>query len=213
MKQRLGVIWVSVLALAACTTARTDDRNASPSAVSAPSEKSITPPAVKVTVPQGTRLRVVLHDGMGTRVSAPGSEFSAALAEPVVINGRTVLEKGSPIAGRIVDVRKSGRVKGRASLSLVLTSLVHDGKPIPIETRTYVGVAKNSKKRDIAIIGGAAGAGAVIGAITGGGKGAATGAVVGGAGGTGTVLITRGEDLHYPAETRLSFVLSKAVDL
>ena len=57
------------------------------------------------------------------------------------------------------------------------------------------------------------GFGAVIGAIAGGGKGAATGAAIGGAGGTGAVLATRGEDVHYPPETRLNFVLSEAAVL
>ena len=63
------------------------------------------------------------------------------------------------------------------------------------------------------MIGGGAGVGAVIGAIAGGGKGAATGAAIGGGGGTGAVLATRGDDLHYPPESRLKFVLSKEVEL
>lgn len=210
MKRTLGVIWVLLFMLSACTTASTNDRDATGGIVPGKAEPT---PATKVSVPEGTRLRVVLHQGVGTDASTSGTDFSAALAESVVIDGRTVLEKGAPVVGRIVDVRKAGRVKGRASLSLILTSLVHEGKSVPIETRTYVGVAKNNKKRDATIIGGAAGVGAAIGAIAGGGKGAATGAAIGGAGGTGTVLATRGDDLHYPAETRLNFVLSKAVDL
>lgn len=216
MIRRLGVIWILLLALSACTTAKTDDPNvASGNRISETSSSKATRsvPVSKITLPAGTRLRIVLHQGVSTDSSSSGSEFSAALAEPIVINGQTVVERGSQLVGRIVDVRRPGRVKGRASLSLVLTSLVRDGKSIPIETRTYVGVAKPNKKRDVAIIGGAAGVGAVIGAIAGGGKGAATGAAIGGAGGTGTVLATRGDDLHYPAETRLNFVLSKAVDL
>jgi hypothetical protein len=210
MKRTLGVIWVLLLALSACTTASTNDRDATGSSVPREEKQK---PAGRVTVPEGTQLRIVLHQGVGTDASTSGADFSAALAEPIILDGRTVLEKGSPVVGRIVDVRKAGRVKGRASLSLILTSLVHDGKSVPIETRTYVGVARNNKKRDATLIGGAAGVGAAIGAIAGGGKGAATGAAIGGAGGTGTVLATRGDDLHYPAETRLNFVLSKAVDL
>ena len=167
----------------------------------------------KVTVPEGTPIHIVLQQGVGTDASSPGSQFAAVLADPVVIDGKTVLEKGSSVSGRVVDVKKAGRVKGRATLSLALTSVVRDGKSIPIETRTYVGVAKDNKKRDAAIIGGGAGVGAVIGAIAGGGKGAATGAAIGGGAGTGTVLATRGDDLHYPPESRLNFVLSKPVEL
>jgi hypothetical protein len=115
--------------------------------------------------------------------------------------------------GRVVDVQQPGRVKGRASLSLVLVSINHEGKSVPVATQTYVGVAKSTKKRDAGVIAGGAGIGAAVGAIAGGGKGAATGAAIGGAGGTGVVLATRGDDLHYPPETRLTFVLSKAANL
>jgi hypothetical protein len=170
-------------------------------------------PEPKLTVPSGTALRIVLKDGVGTDASSPGSEFSATLADPVVIDGKTVLPKGAPVLGRVVDVRKAGRVKGRASMSLVLTSVVHDGKSVPLETNTFVGMAKSNTKRDAAVIAGAAGVGAAIGAIAGGGDGAATGAAIGGAGGTGAVLATRGDDLHYPPQTRLNFVLTKSIEI
>ena len=63
--------------------------------------------------------------------------------------------------------------------------------------------------RDAKVIGGTAGVGAIIGAITGGGKGAATGAAVGGAAGTGAVLVTKGKEVDYPAESRLTFTLDR----
>jgi hypothetical protein len=209
MKRLFGVIWVvMVLGLSACGSATADKENETASAVA--SKHAAEP---KLTIPAGTTLPITLKEGVSASESEVGSEFSATLAEPVVVEGKTVLQKGSPVLGRVVDAHKSGRVKGRASLSLALTSVVHDGKPVSVETRTYVGVAKSTKKRDAAVIGGAAGVGAAVGAIAGGGKGAATGAAIGGAGGSGVVLSTRGEDVHYPPETRLNFVLSKVAEL
>jgi hypothetical protein len=208
-KGLFGLALVLTLNLAGCATANTDDKEES----SGGGLLSALKPEPKVTVPAGTPLRVVLQQGVGTDTSDPGSSFSAVLAEPIVIDGKTVLEKGSTVSGRVVDVKKAGRVKGRATLTLALTDVTHDGKTTPIETKSYVGVAKDNKKRDAAMIGGGAGAGAIIGAIAGGGKGAATGAAIGGAGGTGLVLGTRGDDLHYPPESRLNFVLAKTVEL
>jgi len=208
MKRLIGVTLIALtLGGTACTSANTADKEE----VSGLLE--VKPDDPKITVPSGTPLRVVLQQGVGTDASAPGSQFAAVLADPIVVDGRTVLEKGSAVSGRVVDVKKSGRVKGRATLSLALTSVLHEGKYVPIETQTYVGVAKDNKKRDAAMIGGGAGVGALIGAIAGGGKGAATGAAIGGGGGTGAVLATRGDDLHYPPESRLKFVLSKEVEL
>jgi len=206
------IVCVSTLVFAACTTANTAtdaDKNEQSSGVLG----QLKPAEPKITLPSGTSLHVVLQQGVGTDSSSPGTMFSAVLADPVLVDGKTVLEKGSAVAGRVVDVQKAGRVKGKATLSLALTSVERDGKAVQIETRTYVGVAKDNKKRDIAMIGGGAGVGTAIGAIAGGGKGALTGAAIGGAGGTGAVLATRGDDLHYPPETRLNFVLSKPVDL
>jgi hypothetical protein len=209
MKRIFGVIWiVAALGLTACGSVEADK---SDEAAKAAAAKPAPPP--RIMVPEGTRLHIVLKDGVSASKSEPGTEFTAYLADPVVVNGKTALAEGSRVIGRVVDAKESGRVKGRAALRLVLTSVVHNGKSVPVETQTYVGVAKSTKKRDAGVIGGAAGVGAVIGAIAGGGKGAATGAAIGGAGGTGAVLATRGEDVHYPPETRLTFVLSKVAEL
>ena len=56
-----------------------------------------------------------------------------------------------------------------------------------------------------------AGTGAALGAIFGGGKGAATGAGVGAAAGAGTQVITKGQRVRIPSETRLTFVLDTSV--
>jgi|SRR5262245_33783624 len=170
-------------------------------------------PAPKVTVPAGTRIRVALIDGVSSNNSSAGDTFLASLTDPVVIAGKTVLSKGTKVRGRVVDAVGSGRVKGRASIQLKLTDIVRDGGNTAISTKTFSAVAESTKKRDAAIIGGGAGLGAAIGAIAGGGKGAAIGAGVGGGAGTGTVLATKGKEIHYGPETRLTFTLSQPLEI
>ena len=53
----------------------------------------------------------------------------------------------------------------------------------------------------------------VIGGIAGGGKGAAIGAAVGGGAGTAGVLLTKGKEVEFPAETKFEFELQKDVTL
>ena len=63
------------------------------------------------------------------------------------------------------------------------------------------------------IVGGAAAAGAIIGAIKDGKEGFAKGALLGGAAGTGAVLVTRGRDIEIPAGSRWTVRLKDTVRL
>jgi hypothetical protein len=171
------------------------------------------PKTQHTTIPSDTPLQIALIDRVSSDRSAPGDEFQGTLAEGVQVDGKTVLEKGTLLRGRVVNARKSGRVKGQASLSLKLTGIVHGNQTIPIETRPFVAVAKSTKKKDTVVIAGATGIGAAVGAIAGGGKGAAIGAAVGGGAGTGEVLATKGKDIQYPPEARLNFKLAVPVEL
>lgn len=208
MKSVMYFIFILVLAAAVpgCT-AESSNADAETAATMVPKLD------LKTALPAGTRLRIALIDGVSTTKSSPGDQFLVSLTEPVIVNGKMVIEKGTKLRGRVVDVQESGRVKGRASIRLILTDILRDGGNVQISTKPYVAVAEDTKKLDTAIIGGGAGAGAIIGAIAGGKKGAGIGALAGGAAGTGTVLATKGKELHYPPETRLSFTLASPVEI
>ena len=75
-------------------------------------------PERRVVIPSGTRFRVSLIDAVSSDKSRPGDSFMASLAEPIAVDGKTVLEKGTIIHGRVVDAKESGRVKGRATIEL-----------------------------------------------------------------------------------------------
>ena len=69
-----------------------------------------------------------------------------------------------------------------------------------------------ANKRTGMYVGGGAAAGALLGALVGGGKGAAIGALLGGAGGAGAQVYT-GRKKELPAETELSFKLAQDLQL
>jgi hypothetical protein len=160
-------------------------------------------------IPTGTELNVILTDPLNSGKNQPGDEFSANLAAPVYVNGATILERGANIQGKVIAAEGSGRVSGKATMTIALTGVMHHGKMVPIVTKDVFAEAESSTKRDAGIIGGGAGVGALIGAIAGGKKGAAVGAAVGGVGGTGAVLATKGKEVDYPAESKLTFTLDK----
>lgn len=171
-------------------------------------------PVPKARIPSGTLLKVFLIDAIDSSTSVPGDRFLASLSESVVVNGATLLPRGTRVRGRVVDAQGAGKIKGRAFLQLDLTDIVRsNNRVLPIETGTLEATADSTQTRDAEVIAGGAGVGAIIGAIAGGKKGAAIGAIVGGGAGTGVVLETRGKEIHYDPETRLEFTLSSPVDL
>jgi hypothetical protein len=177
-----------------------------------PAPKAVELPEV-VSVPSGTSLTVLMIDPVGTDTSKPGDTFTASIAEPIVVNGKTVIAKGTKVQGRVETVDEPGRVKGRAALSLVLTQLINRDKVYPLSTEPFTAEAEAGKKKDALKVGGGAALGAVIGAIAGGGKGAAIGAGVGGGAGTAAVLATKGQQLRFESEAKVTFVLEKGVDI
>jgi hypothetical protein len=152
-------------------------------------------------------------DSISTDTSQIGDTFMATLAEPIIVNGKVVAEKGDEVSGEVTNIEEPGRVKGRARMELILTNLTTSNRKYKLSTEPFSAVAADTKERDAGIIAGGAGVGAIIGAVTGGKKGAAIGAVIGGGSGTGAVLATKGKDVKIDPETRVNFVLSDDVDL
>jgi hypothetical protein len=179
-----------------------------PAATPAPAPRKPSIPAT-VQVPEGTELNVLLIDSISTGKNKAGDQFMASLADPIVVDGQRIVARGTKVQGRVVDAEGSGRVKGKATIHLVLTSILDGGKAYPIVTKPFVAEAESTKGRDAGMIGGAAGIGAAIGAIAGGKGGAAKGAIIGGAAGTGTVLATKGKEVEFDSETKLKFTLDK----
>ena len=165
------------------------------------------------SVPSGTAIKVRLQQTLGSKDSKSGQEFTAVLSEPLVANGKTVAPKGATVKGTVAKAVASGRLTTPAELWLKLTSLEVGGKSYNLSTSSAGQKAQSHKKRNAEAIGGTAAAGAIIGAIAGGGKGAAIGAGAGAAAGTGGAALTGKKDIEYPVETQLTFRLRQAVTI
>ena len=147
---------------------------------------------------------------LSTKTAKTGDPFSAILEEPITADAWTVAGAGAKVDGRIVEADKGGRVKGKASLSIELTGLtLADGRKIDIVTSPISNEAAANKGKNAAKIGVAAGAGAAVGAIAGGGKGAAIGGLIGA--GAGTAM--RGDSAEIPAESVIAFELRSPVTI
>jgi type IV secretion system protein VirB10 len=182
----------------------------------------IVPPRIVVA---GTSIPVSLTNRISTKNAKDGDGVYATTVFPITVDNQIVVPVGSYVRGRIVEVKRPGRVSGKGELTISFQTLVlPSGITVPIYT-SLGGIGgpgersgensvegEASKGRDAEGVGSAAGQGALIGVIAGGGKGAAIGAAGGAAAGAVGVLLTRGQDLTLEPGTTLEIILDRPLE-
>ncbi len=170
------------------------------------------PARSSVELAAGTNMVVRMIDAVDSEVNRVGQTFQASLDEPVRnSNGDTLIPRGADVIVKLVDSKESGKLTGRAELTLDLVSVRVNGQMVDVNTQTVTQESSSRGERTAKVAGGTAAVGAIIGAIAGGGKGAAVGAAAGGAAGAGAQVATKGQRVRIPSETRLTFVLDNPV--
>jgi len=183
-------------------------------------------PAGKLELPVGTRLPLVLHNGISTRIAKPGDPVYFETLFPVIVDGKIMVPAGSYVSGEVTESKRAGRVKGRAEINWRLKVLIlpngyivnFAGAPAGAgtgggETMDNEGKIRgdSDKASDAATLGKTTAAGAGIGAVAGGVKGLGIGAGVGAAAGLAAVLLSRGPDAQLPRGTTLDAVLDRPI--
>ena len=169
--------------------------------------------APSLVLPEGSKLTLRFENALSSETSRAGDSVTARVEGATDPAGRVALPGGTVLRGTVVEARQSGRVKGRARLSVDFDRIVVRGTTHELEASPITVEAPDDHGRDAKIVGGAAAAGAIIGAIADGKEGFAKGAILGGAGGTGAVLLTRGHDIQIPAGSRFTVTVKDAVRL
>jgi hypothetical protein len=175
-------------------------------------DRPITPQSQpEVEIPADTALVVRMIDSVDSERDRVGMTFRASLDQPVIIRGETAIPRGADVVVKLLEDKQSGRLTGKTELTLDLSSVAVRGKQVDILTQTVKSESSSRTAGTAKKAGAGAAIGAVIGGIAGGGAGAAIGAAAGGATGTAAQVMTKGQRVKIPSETRLTFKLEQAI--
>ncbi|MBO0798772.1 MAG: hypothetical protein J2P31_08100, partial [Blastocatellia bacterium] len=179
------------------------------------SDRSDRPERDRFIVPNDTRITAVLTTPLSTREDSATNRFSLEVRSPEQY-------RGAIIDGIVSNVESSGRVSGRAELTLNFDQIrlrdgsssdfrgdierirTPDGKDVKLENEGTIKKEGSQTTRTATRSGIGAALGAIIGAVAGGGSGAAIGAAVGAGAGAGTVLVQGRDNLDLPSGTEIT---------
>ena len=182
----------------------------------------------RITVPAGTRVGVVLQNGISTRSAKAGDSVYLQTSFPITQANRIVIPVGSYLRGELLESKRPGKVKGRGEFRLRLDTLIlPNGYTVSLnaaprsadsggkETMDSEGkvTGPGGKGKDAGTIAETTATGAGIGAIAHGVKGLGIGAGIGAAAGLAAVLLTRGPEAELPRGSTLDIVLEHDLSL
>jgi hypothetical protein len=148
--------------------------------------QSLIPSATKL--PEGTPIPIRLQSALSSASVHAGDSFSAIVDEPVVIDGQTLIDRGTAATGCVLEAKPSATSPGRAPapgyLRIVLVSLNVGGRPVMIETSSIFAKGGSREERN-----------------------PATGAA------SGASPKDRDRDIVFGIDRRLNFRLAQTVDL
>jgi hypothetical protein len=199
MKRLLAGMSIFILIAAAITAGCSKDRGiAENAAAQEPSVETL-------VIPDGTDVVASLDTHLSTETNHTGDPFIATTTEPIMVDGKTAVPAGAPIHGVLRDVEASGRIAGRARMTLAYETIVDSqGKTHTISAQPLSLQAASTTHDDVEKIAAGGVLGAITGGIIGGGKGAAIGAGAGVGAGTILMLATKGEDLELNPGQKLA---------
>ncbi|HEY2392216.1 MAG TPA: hypothetical protein VGK22_13670 [Candidatus Angelobacter sp.] len=236
MRALLAFLFIASLGAVAQTAATATDSPANTVAPTAatnavsPNAASANPAIRQMIVPAGTQVLLSLKSPITTKSARVGDGVYCQTSFPVTQDNVTVIPAGTYVKGQIAEVKRAGRIKGRAEILFHFTTLIFpNGYTIDLpgalenepgaqnhEVADKEGTIKanGQKGKDAGTVAKTGATGAVIGAVAArSGTGAGIGGLAGAAVGLGQVLFTRGQDVRIEQGTALEMVLQRPLSV
>ena len=158
---RIAIILLMLSLLSACGRPPADNASNSADSQKLPFDRqprstgispsqSLIPSTTKL--PEGTPIPIRLQSALSSASSHAGDTFNATIDEPVVIDGQTLVARGTPATGRVLEAKPSASSRGRllepGYLRIVLVSLNVGGRPVMIETSSIFAKGGSREERN-----------------------------------------------------------------
>lgn len=182
-----------------------------------------------LTIPAGSKIPVALKHAISTKSARVGDSVYAETNFPFVLNEKVIVPAGTYVQGKISQLKRPGRIHGRAELLIHFTTLIYPSgytvmlpgavENVPGADKTTMKGEEGTIRQDsqtgqkVGTVASTAGTGAVIGGLSQGGKGAAIGAGIGGAVGTAIALLSRGNDVRLEPGTTIEMVIQRPIEI
>ena len=152
-----------------------------------------------------------IETAVSTETARVEDEVEARVTRDVLVGDQVAIPAGTRMLGSVMLVEPGGKVKARARLGIRFhTFVLADSAQLRVVTETVYREGESPAGESTAKIGGAAVAGAVLGAIFGGTRGAVLGGSAGAAGGTAAVMAGDANPATFPVGSTLTVRLSRA---
>ena len=205
----LSLVGLLALVLVSCGTGNTSEQPSGKAPVEKPAKQT-----TYVTMPENTAISVTLTDSIDTDVDVSGGDFRAKLNRSIVVNGHTLFADGASARGTLNKVVESGRLKTPAELNFSLTSIQDgSGRWINVGPHTIFEKKDSHTKREVAMIGGGAIVGGIIGKIIDRKGSTEIGAAAGAAAGAGMSAATGKQDIFHGVGTEVTFYSSQSNEI
>ena len=138
---RLALAAAAFLTVAGCSNQATKETATAAKRSAAPKPAAVAKaaePTTMITLPKGTAISAAARQTLATDKNKVGDTFSASLTEPIQVDGKTVIPKGTQVICRIVKVKKN-------ELKVTLASVVIHGKSYPLDTNSIAGPKRQAK--------------------------------------------------------------------
>jgi type IV secretion system protein VirB10 len=169
-----------------------------------------------------------LKSPIDTKHARPGDGVYCQTSFPVTQDNVVVIPAGTYVKGEIAEVKRAGRVKGRAEVLFHFNTMIFPGgytvdlpgalEDVPGAINSSVSdkegtvKADSQKGKDAGTIAKGGATGSVVGAVVGRSfKDAGIGGGIGAAVGLAQVLLTRGQDVRIDQGTSLEMVLQRSL--